>query len=392
MTLYRERIKTAEPIGKFINNRFALWVHTLCADTDRKAIDLQGHNYRLYGDYVRRLFAPWIDGKPPKSFAWFMEYFKGLSQTMSTASVEDLVKMGGACFGGPATCARVLQSAADALNAKGYRTSTASPFTITTIEAVLDNRFYEGKVVYHPGQPDETVIDGLHEVPAEVRALWGQCQEIRATRRQGFLVGRPRSQQRAYPFAKVTSCARCGARYGAQWGLDKRTLERPAQPVWLPDLDRGAALLEDLPALWSHPGVDDRQREELVRQLLERVTVEGTRLVAIEPRDQYKPLFAYAALTGVRNSTPRPLPENFRGGIAGGARPPLLFHAQGSLGGSGNPFLSREGSQGNRVTLAGAARAGLARVPLGAYNGGKLAQVSLSKEDPWSSRRSNRSS
>ena len=81
--------------------------------------------------------------------------------------------------------------------------------------------------------------------------------------------------------------------------VERQALERrlkaltPARtPVDLPDLERAAGRLNDLPALWSHPGVDDRQREGLVRELLLRVTVAGDRFIGIEPQDTYKPLFS----------------------------------------------------------------------------------------------------
>ena len=112
--LYREKIKNCTPIGKFVNNRFALWVHTLCADTDKKAMELQAPNYTAYGDYVRQLFAPWIDGKPPKSYEWFMNYYRELQETMKNTTVEDIVKAGGACIGSVETCHKVLQFVADA--------------------------------------------------------------------------------------------------------------------------------------------------------------------------------------------------------------------------------------------------------------------------------------
>ena len=35
-------------------------------------------------------------------------------------------------------------------------------------------------------------------------------------------------------------------------------------PRSLPDLERAAELLGDLPKLWEHPGVDDRQRETII--------------------------------------------------------------------------------------------------------------------------------
>ncbi len=110
---YRERIKNCEPIGAFVNNRFALWVHSLCCPTDQEAMDIQGPNYTQYGDYVRQLFAPWIDGKPPRSYSWFMDYYKQLQEQMKTLSVADLVKMNSACIGSPETCRRVLQHVSD---------------------------------------------------------------------------------------------------------------------------------------------------------------------------------------------------------------------------------------------------------------------------------------
>ena len=72
-------------------------------------------------------------------------------------------------------------------------------------------------------------------------------------------------------------------------------------PVHLPNLERAAALLDNMPALWTHPGTTDEQRETLVRELLERAYIKETKLVAIEPRPMYLPLFAYLATEGVRN-------------------------------------------------------------------------------------------
>ena len=40
---------------------------------------------------------------------------------------------------------------------------------------ILDNRFYNGEVVYHQGQPDEEVFPVAHEVPQEIKELWTRC-------------------------------------------------------------------------------------------------------------------------------------------------------------------------------------------------------------------------
>jgi hypothetical protein len=53
-------------------------------------------------------------------------------------------------------------------------------------------------------------------------------------------------------------------------------------------------MLLDLPALWAHPGVDDRQRRELIHEAFEEVVIRGHDLTSVSPRPQYAPLFAYA--------------------------------------------------------------------------------------------------
>jgi alkanesulfonate monooxygenase SsuD/methylene tetrahydromethanopterin reductase-like flavin-dependent oxidoreductase (luciferase family) len=112
--LYRERIKNCKPIGDFVNNRFALFVSALCCDTDEEALALQGPNFKQYSDQVRQLFSPWIDGKTPASYAWFMEYSAKNYEQMQNISMEDVVAAGGAAIGSPETCRKVLQHLADA--------------------------------------------------------------------------------------------------------------------------------------------------------------------------------------------------------------------------------------------------------------------------------------
>ena len=96
---YREKIRTAKPIGKFVNNRFAVLRMALCSPNDREALDLQGANVKMYTQHTRELFAPWIDGKPPASYRKIIENFvKGFEQ-IDQVSIEDVVKAGGACIG-----------------------------------------------------------------------------------------------------------------------------------------------------------------------------------------------------------------------------------------------------------------------------------------------------
>ena len=78
-------------------------------------------------------------------------------------------------LGGYSTGMHSFRTLAQFLNARGYRTSNNRPFTESSISTVLNNRFYIGQAVYDRGQPDEGVVDGVHQVPEEVRELWAKC-------------------------------------------------------------------------------------------------------------------------------------------------------------------------------------------------------------------------
>ncbi len=284
---------------------------------------------------------------------------------------------------------------AQELNSKGYRTSDGKPFTESSISTILNNRYYEGLVVYHRGQPDEEVIPGVHEVPEEVRELWSRCQDVRRDRKAPRRCRPPSREQRVYPLSGVLTCDGCGQSFhgigthkkgdsismrmahswhrcemrpqsvssliverefaervigcikldegwhsavlramskeGPEpdntqeikridvalanlrkqhlWGvigdaefkaehqaleLQKRGLEPKSSMRSTPDLDRAAELLRDLPALWEHPGVTPEQRRDLTREVFDEVRLREGKLVAVKPRAEYVPLFAYS--------------------------------------------------------------------------------------------------
>ncbi len=51
------------------------------------------------------------------------------------------------------------------------------PFSGSSNRTTLNNRFYEGKVVYHRGRSDEAVIQGAHHLLGE--ALRAIASELR---------------------------------------------------------------------------------------------------------------------------------------------------------------------------------------------------------------------
>ena len=330
--------------------------------------------------------------------------------------------------------AHSFRQVADRLNAQGFKTREGNPFTGYSVRDILSNRYDIGKVIYHEGRTDEQVLEGSHEVPAEVRDLWERCQEIKAERT--WMVageGRPRGPNRHFPFARVLRCHRCARPYHGearlrasgtelrltherrtgegrtrgetctrlprsqsvdalseqfaarvlpyiqlddgwkvdiiaalgsgtpqpdhkpeqerseralqnirkqhQWGhisdddylRDRAAIERQlkallddARPQELPNLERAAAFLNDLPALWAHPGVGDQQREELLREVFTKITIDGKTFTAIEPKPVYIPLFAVMASAqkvDYQESIPSPTPRPFIPGAASRSRP-----------------------------------------------------------------------
>ena len=70
-------------------------------------------------------------------------------------------------------------------------------------------------------------------------------------------------------------------------------MERSAPPSVSPNMDRAAQLLQDLPALWQHPGVTPGQRRDLAREVFHEIRLRDGELVSVEPQPQYQPIFAY---------------------------------------------------------------------------------------------------
>jgi hypothetical protein len=74
----------------------------------------------------------------------------------------------------------------------------------------------------------------------------------------------------------------------------QRSLEPKPSVQSIPNLDRAAEILLDLPALWEHPGVTQDQRLELAREVFEEIRLRDGKLVSVKPRSTYLPLFAYS--------------------------------------------------------------------------------------------------
>jgi len=92
-----------------------------------------------------------------------------------------------------------------------------------------------------------------------------------------------------------------------------KTLTPDTTPIEMPNMERAAQLLNEMPALWQHPGVTNKQRESLVQEVFNKISIDGDALVTVEPKPEYAPLFAEMlthTLNGYREfDSPPPPPE-----------------------------------------------------------------------------------
>jgi hypothetical protein len=71
-----------------------------------------------------------------------------------------------------------------------------------------------------------------------------------------------------------------------------KLLDDAVKPRQLPNRERAAEFLEDLPSLWLHARVTHEEQEALVKQVFQRITIDGKDFVDIEPKPEYAPLFS----------------------------------------------------------------------------------------------------
>jgi hypothetical protein len=94
-----------------------------------------------------------------------------------------------------------------------------------------------------------------------------------------------------------------------------KLLSPPPQPKNLPNLERAAELLKNMPLFWSHAGVTDEQRESCIQEVFEEITLDGKQITEIKPKPSYTPLFATMTLnskSGYRETDPSPSPPSLK--------------------------------------------------------------------------------
>ena len=107
MKAYRDRIRNAEPVGEFINNKVAAFTVTLCLEDDAEAKRIGGFSAGAYAQGAESLYGKWAkeDG------AWRAWYGRDYFTEVETSEheVQQLVDDAVVCIGDPQSCIRVIK-------------------------------------------------------------------------------------------------------------------------------------------------------------------------------------------------------------------------------------------------------------------------------------------
>jgi len=103
---YRETIARAEPVGSFVNDRFAGFTLMRCGRDDADALTTGGPGAEWYVRATNMLYAIWAQAGA-QSYRWYAEQFeknKAGGDDVNIAKMRDDAVL---CVGGPETCAQI---------------------------------------------------------------------------------------------------------------------------------------------------------------------------------------------------------------------------------------------------------------------------------------------
>ena len=105
ITKYREGIEKAEPVGSFINNKFAAFTLMHCGRDDKEALATGGPGAEWYVRATNMLYSFWAQSDTP-SYKWYAEQFEK-GKAGAEVNVEQMVDDSILCIGGPERCAQI---------------------------------------------------------------------------------------------------------------------------------------------------------------------------------------------------------------------------------------------------------------------------------------------
>ena len=110
---YRESIKTANPVGKFVNNQVSAFTIAYCDENNQKGREIGGNAGVWYFNHSRtRHSSDWAGVDPasvPKDYEYHLQRENYEAHRRADSSPEELIDNGSFCAGDPDACIRIAE-------------------------------------------------------------------------------------------------------------------------------------------------------------------------------------------------------------------------------------------------------------------------------------------
>jgi alkanesulfonate monooxygenase SsuD/methylene tetrahydromethanopterin reductase-like flavin-dependent oxidoreductase (luciferase family) len=107
VAMYKDRIKSAEPVGKFVNNNVAAFTVTLCLEDDAEAKAVGGFAAGAYAMGAQSLYGKWSKAEGGWRSWYGRDYFTEVET--SAAEIDKMVNDAVVCIGDPERCINVIK-------------------------------------------------------------------------------------------------------------------------------------------------------------------------------------------------------------------------------------------------------------------------------------------
>ncbi|MBI2914086.1 MAG: LLM class flavin-dependent oxidoreductase, partial [Chloroflexi bacterium] len=117
MSIYRDAVSKAEPVGEFVNNQFAATTFACCAPTDEEALEFGRPAAEFFQESIGILFVPWAKkANVPSSYQYYVSLAQMVEERLKQGDgnqFQQAWESGTLCIGSPERCRAVVERYAE---------------------------------------------------------------------------------------------------------------------------------------------------------------------------------------------------------------------------------------------------------------------------------------
>ena len=109
VAIYREGLKTATPVGSFVNDQVAAMCIVHCGEDDEEARRVAGPEGEWFMNMAGELYKPWQGQQVPESYKFTVDLVKQGQEEQVVLTTDDYIENGGFAMGNPDTVIKALK-------------------------------------------------------------------------------------------------------------------------------------------------------------------------------------------------------------------------------------------------------------------------------------------